>query len=208
MGAGVSDRLTALLGTKSVVAGGLAVIGGSLAGLAFLTSDTAYWVIAVEMFTLGAGMGTAMAPSTDAVTGSVPEANAGVGSALNDVTRNVGGALGVGIMGSILNSVYSSSITSPVVDLPAGAAEGARNSIGAASQIASGLSGAAGSTLQTSANGAFIDGFGVAMAAIAAVTVGAALVVIRYMPAMATDPDPTPMPTENLALGEALAAMD
>ncbi len=55
-------------------------------------------------------MGNAMAPATDAVMGAVPEANAGVGSALNDVTRNVGGALGVGIMGSIVNFIYSSDV--------------------------------------------------------------------------------------------------
>ena len=82
------------------------------------------------MFAFGLGMGNAMAPATDAVMGAVPEANAGVGSALNDVTRNVGGALGIGILGSVFNSIYSSDVAGAVAGLPAAAADAARNSIG------------------------------------------------------------------------------
>ena len=182
-GAGMSDRMVVRLGTKAVVTGGLFVIGGTLAAFAFLDGATAYWVIGTQLFVLGAGMGATMAPATDAMMGSVPEANAGVGSALNDVTRNVGGALGVGILGSILNSVYSSNIGGAVTQLPVEAAAAAKNSIGAAAQLADGLSGPSGEALNLSAANAFIDGFGVAMAVVAAITFAGALIVFRFMPA-------------------------
>ena len=135
VGAGISDRLVARLGNKAAVTGGLTVIAAALAGFAFLDAGTAYWLVGSGLFALGAGMGATMAPATDAVVGSVPEANAGVGSALNDVTRNVGGALGIGIPGSILNSVYSTNVADAVSALPAGSAAAAKNSVGAATQV-------------------------------------------------------------------------
>ena len=98
------------------------------------------------------------APATDAVMAAVPEAQAGVGSALNDTVRQIGGALGVGIFGSILSSIYASSMSSAVADLPAGIAAAASNQVGAALQVAGSLEGSAGGELATAAKNAFIDG--------------------------------------------------
>jgi hypothetical protein len=115
--------------------------------------------------------------------GAVPEAKAGVGSAMNDTTRQVGGALGVAILGSLVNAAYSSTMAGPASTLPAPAADAARNSVGAATQIAAQVGGPAGGALQTAAAGAFVDALGVATLVAAAVSFAGALLVLRFMPA-------------------------
>ena len=92
------------MGTKSTVTAGLVVISVALASTALWDVSTAFTIIAAELILLGFGMGITMAPATDAVMGAVPEEHAGIGSALNDVTRNVGGAFGIGVLGSLFGS--------------------------------------------------------------------------------------------------------
>lgn len=190
VGGAVSDTLVARLGTKTTVAGGMVVVGASLAALAFIGADTTYWLIGIELAGVGIGMALTMAPATEAIMGAVPEANAGVGSALNDVTRNVGAALGVGILGSVFTSVYSSSVSDAVVGLSAEKAAVAQNSIGAAAQIAADLGGTAQGALITAANGAFLDGFGIALAIAAAIAFIGSLIVLRFMPSRASTTEP------------------
>lgn len=193
VGAGASEKLVAALGTRKMVAGGLLLIGLALISFVFLSETTDYWIIAVGMVVMGIGVGSAMAPATEAVMGGVPDANAGVGSALNDVTRNVGGALGVGILGSVLNSIYSSNVTSAVTELTSGAAAAASNSIGAAEQIALELESSAAERLLGAADTAFVDGMSVAMAVTAGIVITGAAIVLRFMPSrgvIATDPAP------------------
>ncbi len=84
-----------------------------------------YWVVGVSLF-LALGLGNVMAPATDAVMEAVPEANAGVGSAMNDVTRQVAGAFGVAIIGSLINTVYADRMTDATAALPPAAADLAR----------------------------------------------------------------------------------
>ena len=182
-GGGGSAALVKGFGTKRVVFAGMVVISATLASLAFIDAQTAYWIVAAQLVGMGFGMGITMAPATEAVMGSVPDENAGVGSALNDVTRNVGGALGVGIIGSIMSSVYSSNIGGAVAGLPADAAGAAQNSIGAAAQIAANAGGETGQALITAANGAFVEGFSVAMAISAVIALGGSLFVLISMPA-------------------------
>ncbi|MCI0440202.1 MAG: MFS transporter, partial [Chloroflexi bacterium] len=198
IGGGSSGPVVAILGTKRSVTVGLIVVGAALLSLAFLGAATPYWAIAIQLVSMGFGMAWTMAPATDAVMGSVPEENAGVGSALNDVTRNVGGALGVGVLGSIFTSAYGSSVADAVAGLPASAAEAARNSLGAATQVAASIGGDAGDTLLRFAGNAFIDGFGLTMAIAAGIAFVAALVVFRFMPSRALG-----VPEET---GEALAS--
>jgi EmrB/QacA subfamily drug resistance transporter len=183
LGAGTSEKLVAALGTKKVVTGGLLLVGFALLSFVFVDETTAYWIVAAGMVAMGVGIGSAMAPATEAVMGAVPEANAGVGSALNDVTRNVGGALGIGILGSVLNSIYSSNVASAVTELPAGAAAAAKNSIGAAEQIALGLEGSAAESLRVAADSAFVDAMSIAMAVAAGIVITGAAIVLRFMPA-------------------------
>jgi hypothetical protein len=137
----------------------------------------------VSIVAMAYGLGNIMAPSTDAVMGAVPVAKAGVASATNDVTRQVAGAIGVAVIGSVFNSAYSANLTEAVAALPASAAEAASNSIGAAIQVAANLPGQAGAELAVAAGNGFVDAMGVAILIPVGVAIVGALLVGRFMPA-------------------------
>jgi len=111
IGAMFSARLAQQIGTKLTVALGIII---AAAGLFYFYKiagvDTIYWKIAVGMGVTALGMGMTMSPATNSIMGSVPVAEAGVGSAMNDTNRQIGGALGVAILGTLLNSAYAKSI--------------------------------------------------------------------------------------------------
>ena len=96
--------LTRRLGTKFSVTLGLANVAGALTMIATFDTDTTGLQIALALGTLGLGMGFAMSPATEAIMGALPRAKAGIGSAMNDVVREVGGMLGIAVLGSILSS--------------------------------------------------------------------------------------------------------
>src|SRR3954452_17136831 len=99
-------------GNKWVVTTGLLIVAMSYALLTQIDANaTALQVIGVRML-MGLGMGNVMAPCTDSIMGSLPRAKAGVGSAVNDTTRQFGGAVGVAVFGSIMASHYTSEVTS------------------------------------------------------------------------------------------------
>jgi EmrB/QacA subfamily drug resistance transporter len=139
-----SSFLVARFGTKAIVTVGLLVVASSLALLSAATTSSGYPLIALVLTLLGLGMGLAMAPATDSIMGSLPREKAGVGSAVNDTTREVGGALGVAILGSILAATYTSAAAGSAVvkQLGAAGAQGAEasaavtKSIGGAAQVA------------------------------------------------------------------------
>ena len=107
---------------------------------------------------------------------------AGVGSAMNDTTRQVGGALGVAIIGSVFASAYTSSIASALQGLPAQAVSAATNSVGAALAIADRLPGASGTALATAAKSSFIHAMDRGLFVGAAVAVVGALVALIWLP--------------------------
>ena len=126
-------------------------------------------LLALVTFGLALSMGAAMAPATDAVMGAVPESKAGVGSAMSDVTRQVGGALGVAVIGSLIGTAYSD-------DVPG---TGGRVDRRRARRSAA-LGGTAGEQLAATAGRAFTDALGLGLTAAAAVAlVGALLVAVR-----------------------------
>lgn len=108
-----SDRLVAKFGRPNVIATGLCFVALGLFLFTQVNIDTSYAQIAATFILLGVGIGLTMAPSTTAVMDAIPEAKAGVGSATNDSSREVGGALGIAIGGSILNEIYQSTIVIP-----------------------------------------------------------------------------------------------
>jgi len=174
----VSPRSAALAeryGAPKVMALGLLVVAVGFAVLTTLTPGTPYLVIAGAFALLGAGMSISAAPATSEIMTSVPLSKAGVGSAINDTTRELGGALGIALLGSVANSAYRSGIELDGVSLPAAAREGAGESIGAASAIAEQVPG--GADVATRAASAFTDAFtltntvavGIALAAAAGV---------------------------------------
>ena len=104
------------------MAAGLGIVALGFAVLTSLTTGTPYLVVGVAFAVLGAGMGITAAPATGEIMSSVPLSKAGVGSAVNDTTRELGGALGIALLGSIANSAYRSNVDFGGVDLPTGAA--------------------------------------------------------------------------------------
>ncbi|HWT22287.1 MAG TPA: DHA2 family efflux MFS transporter permease subunit, partial [Solirubrobacteraceae bacterium] len=132
----ISVVLTRRVGTTVPVASGLGIAAGALALLAGFDVDQAYGEIALTLGLMGAGIGLAMAPATEAIMGSVPKAKAGVGSAMNDVVREVAGTLGVAVLGSILTSAYAAGMAGAVAGLPDGAATAASDNVGAAHEVA------------------------------------------------------------------------
>lgn len=182
VGAGNSHRLVAILGTDRVVTLGLLLVSVVFASMAIWQPDTTYWVVGATIFVLAFGLGNTMAPSTDAVMGAVPEANAGVASAMNDVTRMVAGAIGVAVIGSAINTVYSRSMEDAVAGLPPEAAAAASDSVGMAARIAARLPAEAASRLAAAAETAFSNALGVAVLVSACAALVGAVLVFRYMP--------------------------
>jgi EmrB/QacA subfamily drug resistance transporter len=181
----LSVGLTARLGTKVPVAVGLATTASALVLLAGFEADTGYGRIAAVLAMMGAGIGLAMAPATEAIMGSLPKAKAGVGSAMNDVVREVAGTLGVAVLGSVLASGYASGMDGSVSGLSSEAAAAASDSVGAAHAVAAQLGGGAGADLVAASNGAFVDAMATASILAAAVAVVGALIAAVFLPARA-----------------------
>ena len=182
----VAPILTKRVGTKVMVVVGLMIVAAGLVLLSRATVDSGYPLVLAVIVTMGIGMGLAMAPATDSIMGSLPKAKAGVGSAVNDTTREVGGALGVAVLGSLLAAGYHSSMaSSAAVDaLPAPAAAAAHDSLGGAMQVASQL-GASGQALVADATRAFVDAMSSTVLVGAAVAVMGGLVALVWLPSRA-----------------------
>ncbi|HEX5615913.1 MAG TPA: MFS transporter, partial [Acidimicrobiia bacterium] len=177
-------------GTKAVVTTGLGLVTVALALLATIPVDSSYvGDVLWRMMLMATGMALVMAPATESIMGSLPRAKAGVGSAVNDTTRQVGGALGVAIVGSVMSSIYRGEIGAFVggSDLPTEAAEQARASLGGALQVAGQLPGEAGALLVRTAQEAFVTGLhrGVLVASGAALI--GAVVTFVWLPARGDD---------------------
>jgi EmrB/QacA subfamily drug resistance transporter len=174
--------LTERLGTKLVVAAGLLTVAGALGLLSTVQLGDGYGPVAAALALLGIGMGLTVAPATESIMGSLPLAKAGVGSAMNDTTRQVGGALGVAVLGSVLAAGYGAAIQTALRDAPPQLAQAAGDSIGAAATIAAQL-GPAGQGLLEAARSAFLQGMGDALQVGAGVAAVAAVLVLVFLPA-------------------------
>jgi EmrB/QacA subfamily drug resistance transporter len=171
----LSAQLAERFGAKLVVASGLAFVAGAMALLAQADADGPYGLVAASLALMGFGMGTAMAPATDAIMGTLDERHLSVGSAMNDTTRLVGGALGVAVLGSLMTSHYGGAMHS--------APAAAQDSVGAAHAVAAHLPAGAGAALRAAADGAFVDAMHTVLyVGVAILAVGTAL-TLRYLPA-------------------------
>jgi predicted MFS family arabinose efflux permease len=187
----VGTRLAVRLGTKLVVASGLFLMAAFYVWVTTAAAGTSYGTIAAQMVVLGTGMGLTSAPATEAIMGVVPRAKAGVGSAVNDATRLLGGTLGVAVIGSVYASLYTSRLASTLpVGLPAGAARTAPESVGAALSAAVGLGHAGHPALavavHNAASSAFFSGFHTANFVAAGVAGAGALMALALLPAQPT----------------------
>jgi hypothetical protein len=173
------------------------------------SATTGYGTIAAQMVVLGTGMGLTSAPATESIMGVVPTASAGVGSAVNDATRLLGGTLGVAVIGSVYASLYAGRLESVLpAGLPAGVARSAHASVGAALTAAIKLTHAGhpvlASAIHDAADSAFFHGFSAANYLAAGVAAAGALMALALLPAQPkTRSDDTP---EVPALGSAATA--
>jgi EmrB/QacA subfamily drug resistance transporter len=191
----MSARFVERFGTKRVVAVGLGCAGTSLALMTTLpTHDVSYPADVVwRIILMAVGMALVMAPATESIMGSLPRAKAGVGSAVNDTTRQVGGALGVAVIGSVMTSVYASRVGDAIarsgINAPADAVDKAKDGLGFALGFAQQAPADVRGQLVTDFKEAFVGGLhvGVVVAALAAFL--GMLIVLIWLPAHAADTD-------------------
>ncbi|HEX2701574.1 MAG TPA: MFS transporter [Acidimicrobiales bacterium] len=210
----LSARLVERFGPRQVVAGGLTVVAAGLALLSLSSAATSYPQLAASLVVMAVGMGSSMAPATASIMSSVPQGKAGVGSAVNDTTRELGGALGVAVLGSLAASQYASALAPALGDVPGPLAAAARRSLGGALGVAGELGHSSGAHLAAAARASFVDAMGSALLVASAVALVAAAVVGRFLPAQApvhdvpgrpTDTGPPPAPAHTVTTAEAAA---
>jgi EmrB/QacA subfamily drug resistance transporter len=178
-----SAKMVEKFGQRFVVASGLTIAGLGIALLAVTSSVTAsYWWFALSVVVQAIGMGMTTAPSTGAIMRSLPLHKAGVGSAVNDTTRELGGALGVAVLGSLVSSSFRSSMEGAVNGLPGHAS----HSLADALQAAAATGGARGAEIASAAKGAFVDAFTSTLWVAAIVVVVASGLVAYLLRAKAT----------------------
>jgi MFS family permease len=178
-----APKLIATFGRGPVGGAGLAILGAGAALFALVGVDSSYWLFALAVLVFGFGFGLAAPPATEAIVEALPANKQGVASAMNDVTRELGGALGIAVIGSILTAGYRSSVESSGA-LPPELLEPIADSAGAglaiAGEAAAGGDPQVAGTIVDTVQSGIADGFGQAMLVAAAVAaVGAIYVAVR-----------------------------
>jgi MFS transporter, DHA2 family, multidrug resistance protein len=193
----VAIALMKRLGTKVIVTGGLALMSAGFVVASTTGVDSAYWGrVITAMILMAAGLAFTASPATEAIMGALPRSKAGAGSAVNDTTREVGGTLGVAIVGSVLSSAYASHIGSAFAKLgaPAAVTALAKQSIVAGLQVAGHFPPSLRAAAAAAARESFIHGLR-SGSLVAALAVGlAALATFVFLPArvqrsVSADPD-------------------
>jgi hypothetical protein len=156
---------------------GLLLIAGGLAVISRIEVDLDYAVFAAGLVLFAAGMGLAGTPATTAIVSSLPASKQGVASAVNDVSREFGSAMGIAVLGSVLNDRYRGGIEDVAAQLPPDVGQGAAESIAFVQRAPLERFGAAGAELQVAAEQAFVDAASRSLLVAAAVLVVAALYV-------------------------------
>jgi EmrB/QacA subfamily drug resistance transporter len=182
--ASFSAVLARKIGTKSVVVPGLLLIALGLGLLSQTTVHDGYtWCLPFLMLT-GCGVGLALAPSTDSVMGSVPTQEAGVGSATSDTSLQVGGALGVAVLGTALNLRYQHLISALIAHhaMPPAVHDVILGSLGGALEVAARLPGPTGAALAEAARQSFVSGMDLGLLIASIVVAAAACLVMLALP--------------------------
>ena len=205
----LSSRLVERVGSKHVITFGLFIVTASLIALSFLQRDTPYWMAIIPFCTMSGGIGFTMPPATESIMGSLPRDKAGVGSAVNDTTRQMGGAVGVALIGSVVSSIYSSHVSSAAVrfGVKGAALSEARSSLGGGLKVAGSLTDNAGE-FANAVKTAFVTGLSSGLRMASVFVIFAGFVVWRYLPARAPGEDlmPAASPEELQELAGSLVA--
>jgi EmrB/QacA subfamily drug resistance transporter len=185
----VSPRIVERIGTKLVVGTGLLLAAGGLVVVSAVPVTDGYPQLVGGMIVLAMGMGLVMAPATESIMGSLPRNKAGVGSAMNDTTRQMGGALGVAIIGSVLASAYRPRVARSLTALsaPADVVAAARDSLSGAIEAASSLAEPMRSNVIAASRVEFVHAFSGSLLLASAVLLMAAVVAFAFLPARAGD---------------------
>jgi EmrB/QacA subfamily drug resistance transporter len=198
----LGTKLAVRFGTKLVVAAGLLFVACFYAWVSTVSPSTHYGTIAAQMVLYGVGMGFTSAPATEAIMGVVPKDKAGVGSAVNDATRLLGGTLGVAVIGSVYASLYASRLTSALPSgLPKALTHAAHESVGAALEVSTRLSHSGRASLagelHQAASGAFIHGLSAGCLVAGGVAIAGAIMAVLLLPAQPLPAEP--LPAESVA---------
>jgi EmrB/QacA subfamily drug resistance transporter len=189
LGAPAAPRFVAQVGLRLVVVIGLLLTGLGMLTFFFVSLTTGYVLILIGLILVGLGVAITLSPTSNAVMGSVPIEQAGMGSASNNAIRQIGSSLGIAIIGGIGQTVYVSqlSASSALQGLTAAQTTTAKGSITGAQSVAQQL-GAQGAALQSAANNAFVSGMHLAMLIAFAIAALGALYASRAVPAHKVDP--------------------
>jgi len=179
LGAPLGISLSQRRGIRYAVGPGLAVTSLGLSLMGTIGPSDGYSKLAVALGIIGFGVGMAMAPSTDAVMASLPATKSGIGSAVNDTTRQVGGALGVAVLGSLLAARYADGLDGSIGDtiVPAGARAGIGQTLAFAHDA-----GADAVRISTAATASFVHAMDVTVLAATLVTIAGAVVAAIWLP--------------------------
>ncbi len=182
-----STVLVRMVGTKLTVAAGLLVIAGGLWQVSLASVATTYTGILPGVILLGVGAGLTIPSATESVMGSLPGGHTGVGSATNGAFLQVGGALGVAVIGSLLNTRYQDRMTSALMPyhVPHAALEMILGSLGGALGVAGRVGGILGAELGHLARSAFVSGMDLGLATGACVALAGCLIALIALPARA-----------------------
>ncbi len=193
IGGPLSTVLVRRFGTKAVAGFGLTTVAAGMAWMSTVSDGSTYLTnVFGPIILLGLGLGLTIAPATEAIMGALPRAQAGVGSAMNSSVMQVGGALGVAVIGSVLASGYRSVVGATLAGhaVPAVAATAIKSSVGGALEVAQRAPAGLGAALAAVARHGFVHGMGLAMPVAAGVALAGAMVVLVFLPARAQgDPD-------------------
>lgn len=172
-----TDAVVRRVGAHVVVGGGFAVVAGAFAVLSGLDAGTPYVVLGASLAVLGVGAGMASTAASAVILSSAPPERAGGAVAVQETAYELGGALGVAILGSVMTARYRAELDG-VASIPDGAGE----SLPAAAEVAAGLGGTAGAAVLQAAEQAFLDGLGVTLVVAAVVTTAIAAAAFLLMP--------------------------
>jgi EmrB/QacA subfamily drug resistance transporter len=180
----VSPMLAQRFGARVIIPAGIALMGAGLLDLSTAGVHTAYWLLAVAVAIMGAGMGLVMAPASTTIMTTVPAHQAGAGSAINDTIREVGGALGIAVVGSLAAAVFRDKLGSALAaaHAPHGVSDVATGSIAAADAVGRQVGGVRGAELLSAAHSAFVDSMAAGVRVAAVVALVAAIGAIFFLP--------------------------
>lgn len=188
LGAGISAGAVRRLGARVVTSAGLALMAVGLLGFALIRVDSGDLFVGMLLFVCSAGIGLAMTPATDAIMGALPPDQFGVGSAVNDTTREVGGAMGIAILGSLFATAYSDRLRPQLPpNVPEDVARIVTDSLAGAMAVAEQVGGAIGQALVVAAQDAFVAAMALTTVVGSVIAFGGVLVAVIWMPRRPSD---------------------